>query len=47
MALLPSNVSFSRQILPILALIGIVAGAIYIFTGLPDREITEPASEPP
>jgi multidrug efflux pump subunit AcrA (membrane-fusion protein) len=47
MALLPSNLSFSRQILPVLALIGVVGAVIYIYTGLPDREIAEPENEPP
>lgn len=47
MALLPSNVSFSRQILPIIALIGIVLGVFYIFSDLPDREIIEPGQQPP
>ena len=47
MALLPSNVSFSRQVLPVLALIGIIGAALYIAFGLPDRSIAEPANEPP
>ncbi|MHA7820195.1 MAG: efflux RND transporter periplasmic adaptor subunit [Erythrobacter sp.] len=47
MALLPSNISFSRQILPLLALVGIVLAVIYIATSLPDRELAEPANEPP
>ncbi len=46
MALLPKNVSFSRQILPILAVIGIVVAALFIFRELPDREISEPDREP-
>ena len=47
MALLPSNISFSRQILPIIALIAVVGAAIFIWNGLPDREVTEPSKEPP
>lgn len=47
MALFSSNLSFSRQILPVLALIGIIGAAIYIFVELPDREITEPDQQPP
>ncbi|MEM7665211.1 MAG: efflux RND transporter periplasmic adaptor subunit [Pseudomonadota bacterium] len=47
MALLPNNLSFSRQILPVLAIIGLAIGAIYIFTSLPDRETTEPDKQPP
>ena len=41
------NMSFSRQILPVFAIIGLVAAAIFIFFGLPDRELTEPDREPP
>lgn len=47
MALLPSNISFSRQILPILALIGIIGAVVYIWSDLPDREISEPDKQPP
>ncbi|EAQ28193.1 hypothetical protein NAP1_11378 [Erythrobacter sp. NAP1] len=47
MALLPSNISFSRQILPVIAVVGIIFAAIYIWTNLPDRELEDPANEPP
>lgn len=47
MALLPSNISFSRQILPLLAVVGIVLAVLYIATNLPDRELAEPANQPP
>ncbi len=47
MALLPSNISFSRQILPVIALVGIILAALYIFSDLPNRETTEPENEPP
>lgn len=47
MALLPSNISFSRQILPVLAVIGIVCAVLYIAVGLPDRSIAAPNTEPP
>lgn len=47
MALLPDNFSFSRKILPIVALIGLVIAVIFIWQGLPDRELSEPESEPP
>lgn len=47
MALLPSNLSFSRQILPILAIVGIIGAAIFIYADLPDREISEPERQPP
>lgn len=46
MALLPSNISFSRQVLPILAVIGIVIAVLFIFRELPDREITDPDNQP-
>ncbi|QLC26556.1 biotin/lipoyl-binding protein [Parasphingopyxis algicola] len=41
------NLSFSRQILPILAIVGIVVAAILIIANLPDRTMTEPMIEPP
>jgi multidrug efflux pump subunit AcrA (membrane-fusion protein) len=47
MALLPRNLSFSRQILPLIALAGLILAVIFIVTGLPDRELTEPSDEPP
>ena len=47
MALLPSNISFSRQVLPVLAVIGIACAVIYILIGLPDRSIAAPNKEPP
>ncbi|QFT75954.1 efflux RND transporter periplasmic adaptor subunit [Erythrobacter sp. THAF29] len=40
------NISFSRQILPLIAVVGIILAAIYIFSELPDRETTEPAKQP-
>ena len=47
MAILPSNLSFSRQILPILALVGIVLAGMWIVANLPDRELESPINEPP
>lgn len=47
MALLPSNISFSRQILPALAFIGLIVAVIYLVANLPNREVAEPANEPP
>lgn len=47
MALLPSNFSFSRQALPIIAVIGIIVAVAFISANLPDREIAEPDKEPP
>ncbi len=46
MALLPRNVSFSRQVLPIIAVAGLLAAVAYIAFGLPDRELAEPAEKP-
>jgi len=47
MSLLPANVSFSRQVLPLLALVGIIFGVLYIASILPDRTTSEPAEQPP
>jgi len=47
MALLPSQISFSRMILPALAVIGLIVAAIFIFSELPNRELSEPDQEPP
>lgn len=47
MAILPRNLSFSRQILPILAVIGVIIAAFVILGGLPDRSTSEPAEQPP
>jgi multidrug efflux pump subunit AcrA (membrane-fusion protein) len=41
------NVSFSRQILPIAALIGVAIAAYLIVIGLPDRSLAEPTEQPP
>lgn len=42
-----SSFSFSRQGLPILAVIGLIGAVIFIVFGLPDREIAEPDQQPP
>lgn len=47
MALIPSNISFSRQILPVVAAVGLLLAVIYLIRGLPDRETSEPVNEPP
>lgn len=47
MALLPRNLSFSRQVLPVLALVGLVAAVFMILSGNPDRSTSEPDQEPP
>jgi multidrug resistance efflux pump len=41
------NVSFARQILPALALIGVAIAVWLILAGLPDRSTAEPAEQPP
>jgi multidrug resistance efflux pump len=41
------NLSFARQILPALALIGLAVAAWIILVGLPDRSTAEPAEQPP
>jgi multidrug resistance efflux pump len=41
------NLSFARQILPVLALIGVAIAAWLILVGLPDRSTAEPAEQPP
>ncbi|MGY8972305.1 MAG: efflux RND transporter periplasmic adaptor subunit [Sphingomonadales bacterium] len=47
MALDWNNLSFSRQTLPVIALVGLVAAVVFILVGLPDRELSEPGREPP
>ncbi|ANU07046.1 efflux RND transporter periplasmic adaptor subunit [Paraurantiacibacter namhicola] len=47
MALLPEGFSFSRKGLPIIAIAGLVAAALFIWAGMPDRKLEEPDREPP
>lgn len=47
MAFLLGNLSFSRQILPVLAILGLLAGTWYVISHLPDRELAEPERQPP
>ncbi|MBX7527873.1 efflux RND transporter periplasmic adaptor subunit [Qipengyuania vesicularis] len=47
MALDIRNLSFSRQILPVIAVIGLIFAAFYILSGQPDRELSDPEREPP
>lgn len=47
MALALRNFSFARQVLPVLALAGLVIAAFFILGGQPDRTLSEPAREPP
>ena len=47
MALMLPNLSFSRQILPVIAVLGLAAGTWFVISELPDREITEPEKQPP
>jgi HlyD family secretion protein len=39
--------SFSRKILPFLAVAGIIVAGIFVFKGLPDRSMTTPDKTPP
>jgi multidrug resistance efflux pump len=41
------NISFARQILPVVALIGVAIAVWLIFVGLPDRSTNEPDEQPP
>ncbi|MFA6219045.1 MAG: efflux RND transporter periplasmic adaptor subunit [Erythrobacter sp.] len=47
MALDWKNLSFSRQILPSLAVVGLLLAVFFIASGLPDRELSDPARDPP
>ncbi|WP_128891165.1 efflux RND transporter periplasmic adaptor subunit [Erythrobacter sp. HKB08] len=47
MAILPENLSFSRKILPVIAVVGLLLAVIFIWRGLPDRELSEPENDPP
>ena len=47
MALLPANFSFSRKGLPVIAIAGLILAALFIWSGLPERELEEPDREPP
>lgn len=47
MALLPANFSFSRQALPVIAVIGLLLAVVFIVVGFPDRSISEPERQPP
>ncbi|MFZ1741238.1 MAG: efflux RND transporter periplasmic adaptor subunit [Pontixanthobacter sp.] len=47
MALLPANFSFSRSVLPIIAVVSMVIAVIFIWRGLPDRSLSAPAKVPP
>ena len=40
------NLSFSRQILPVIAVFGLLFAVLFITFGLPDRVLSEPAREP-
>ncbi|WP_226699415.1 efflux RND transporter periplasmic adaptor subunit [Qipengyuania gaetbuli] len=41
------NLSFSRQILPVIAIVALLLAAIFIVSGLPDRTLSEPERDPP
>ncbi len=46
MAILPQNISFSRRILPVIALVGLAVAALFIARGLPDRTLSPPERSP-
>jgi multidrug resistance efflux pump len=46
MAILRSRPSFSRNILPIVAVLGLLLAALLIWRGLPDRQLETPAETP-
>lgn len=46
MAFLRSRPSFSRNILPIIAVMGVIVAAFLIWRGLPDRQLETPAETP-
>lgn len=46
MALLPKNWSISRQVLPVLAVLGLLVAAYLIIMGKPDRSLDDPAEKP-
>lgn len=41
------NLSLSRNILPIIAVIGLLCAAVFIWSGQPDRTLSEPEQNPP
>ena len=41
------NLSFSRQVLPAIAVAALLVAAIFIVSGLPDRTLAEPENDPP
>jgi len=47
MALDWKNLSFPRQILPAIAVVGLLGAAAFILAGLPDRTLSDPEREPP
>lgn len=47
MALDIKSLSFTRQILPVVAVLGLVLAAFYILSSQPDRELSDPDREPP
>ena len=47
MALFENRPSFSRTVLPILAVVGLIIGAYLVLSGAPERELEEPAETPP
>ncbi|ALE15507.1 ABC-type export system, membrane fusion protein [Altererythrobacter epoxidivorans] len=46
MALLPKNISISRQVLPVIAALGVLGAIAFIVFGLPDRTLEQPTQQP-
>lgn len=42
-----ARLNFSRQILPLLAVVGIIIAAVLVIRSQPDRSLTDPATRPP
>ena len=41
------SLSFSRQVLPVIALLGLLLAGAYVLSGIPDRDVSEPDNSPP
>lgn len=46
MALLPKNISISRQVLPVMAALGVLGAIAFIAFGQPDRTLEQPTQQP-
>ena len=46
MPIIPENISFSRKILPVIAVAALIIAALYIWSQFPDRELVKPEETP-